>query len=512
MAKKLLITALFLIICLFASSPVLAYQQENYANPIRVEIQKGSTITLNLNGVYKLTSSSTNEQFYLSSTAPVQFSIGGAGVQISHAGNTITSSTGFNINAVRGTEDFVVFKTAVDGRKGATSNYEVKKSYKALQGAQFVTQFTNASGELWYSILDEAGVASWVPASATIKDKFTNLPLGTTSKGKYRGSFDVLVSGTSVQLVNRLDIEDYLKGVVPSEMPASWHAEALKAQAITARSYAIRSRGILSSSTSSQVYKGYSGEVNSTNKAINDTRGKVIYYNGRVVQTYFYSTSGGRTANVGDVWNSNQADFPYLISVDDSVEVSPYSQWTDTIPASNILTAFGFNPSTDLLIDLKIIKTGANGEVGAVTVTTTAGEKTIKGNELVIRGLFKNSSNQLLKSNWFDVKLTNSSGVNDLYIQYISSQQKAVSLLGMQVQTTSGIQTISDNNVMVQTKEGIVSTSAASGISSITVNGKGYGHRIGMSQYGAKARAEDGANAEAILKHYYPGTTIGVIN
>ncbi|MBN2404038.1 MAG: cell wall-binding repeat-containing protein [Coriobacteriia bacterium] len=167
------------------------------------------------------------------------------------------------------------------------------------------------------------------------------------ANGKYRGKLVLRASSSKIQLLNELDIEDYLKGVVPREMPSSWKAEALKAQSIVARSYAyVDTDATLYCTTSSQAYQGYGaynsngvwvGEATTTNNAVAATQGMVVKYDSKVVQTFFFSTSGGHTANVEDVWVPSDGDFaakaalyPYLRGVSDSYEylASPgYAPW-----------------------------------------------------------------------------------------------------------------------------------------------------------------------------------------
>ncbi|TYS63771.1 SpoIID/LytB domain-containing protein [Bacillus infantis] len=333
--------------------------------------------------------------------------------------------------------------------------------------------------------------------------------VGKLSNGiSYRGSFSLAPNGSSIQIVNYLDMEDYLKGVVPNEMPASWHKEALKAQAIAARSYAANMM-MLTTTATSQVYRGYSGEDGRSNIAIQETDGLLVKYNGKPIQTFFFSTSGGKTANVGDVWNSDQKNFPYLVSVDDPYETSVYKSWSETFTPSQILASFGFTGSSVVLYDIQLTKTGANGEVSAVTVKTSAGDKTVKGNESVIRKLFPLSNSSvynMLYSNWFDIQL--SGGQQALSVQTSTGTETVTDLKGQSVQTASGQIALDGSPVSIQTSGGIVSNEGSSGVTSITVTGKGWGHRIGMSQYGAKGYAERGWTAEQILTHYFKGTTI----
>ncbi|MBS4190239.1 SpoIID/LytB domain-containing protein [Bacillus sp. FJAT-49705] len=325
----------------------------------------------------------------------------------------------------------------------------------------------------------------------------------------YRGSFFLKPNGSKIEIINILDMEDYLKGVVPSEMPASFPKEALKAQAIAARSYAANTL-MLTSTASSQVYRGYTGEDARTNTAIKETEGLLVKYNGKPIQAFFFSTSGGRTANVGDVWNSKQEHFPYLVSVDDPYESSPFSNWSETFTPETLLKSFGFKDLSAQIYDITLSKTGANGEVSGVTLKTSAGDKTVTGNESVIRSYFPINNPQLynkLQSNWFDVQ-TNGSAAQNLSVQTSSGTSDLGDIKGQKVQTANGEVTLTDSKVSIQTANGVITNEGTGNITSITLNGKGWGHRIGMSQYGAKGFAEKGWTAEQILTHYYQGTTV----
>ncbi|MBY0123488.1 SpoIID/LytB domain-containing protein [Bacillus sp. S/N-304-OC-R1] len=325
----------------------------------------------------------------------------------------------------------------------------------------------------------------------------------------YRGSFFLKPNGSKIEIINFLDMEDYLKGVVPSEMPASFHKEALKAQAISARSYAANTM-MLTSTAASQVYRGYTGEDPRTNAAIKETEGLLVKYNGKPIQTFFFSTSGGRTANVGDVWNSKQENFPYLVSVEDPYESSPYSNWTETFSAETLLKSFGFTDLSAQIYDVILNKSGANGEVKGVTLKTSAGDKTVTGNESVIRDLFPINNPLLynkLQSNWFDIQL-NGSVSQELSVQTDSGTSTIGDMKGQKVLTASGEVTLTDSNVSIQTANGVITNEGTGNITSVTLNGKGWGHRIGMSQYGAKGLAERGWTAEQIITHYFQGTTV----
>src|SRR5213078_2169876 len=148
-------------------------------------------------------------------------------------------------------------------------------------------------------------------------------------KHLYRGSVQIDVVNGKLRAINFVGLEQYLYGVVPSEMPYTWAPEALKAQSVVARSYALATKRAgafdLYPDTRSQVYLGFDHEKPASNAAVDATAGKVLLYNGQVAKTYFFSTSGGRTASAQDVWGTA---IPYLVSVPDPYDsISPYHTW-----------------------------------------------------------------------------------------------------------------------------------------------------------------------------------------
>jgi SpoIID/LytB domain protein len=148
-------------------------------------------------------------------------------------------------------------------------------------------------------------------------------------KHLYRGSVQFDVVSGKLRAINFVGLEQYLYGVVPSEMPFTWAPEALKAQAVVARSYALATRRTgafdLYPDTRSQVYLGIEHEKPSTTAAVDATAGQVVLYQGEVAKTFFFSTSGGRTASAEDVWGEA---VPYLVSVPDPYDsISPHHTW-----------------------------------------------------------------------------------------------------------------------------------------------------------------------------------------
>jgi stage II sporulation protein D len=158
----------------------------------------------------------------------------------------------------------------------------------------------------------------------------------------YRGSIRVDLQSGRLRAINVVGLEPYLYGVVPAEVPDDWPAEVLKAQAVAARTYALATRKSegafdLYADVRSQVYRGIDEEEDSTNQAVDETAGEVLLYNGRIVTTYFHSTSGGRTASIADVWPGSNP-VPYLVSVDDPYDsLSPHHMWGPVVVSAERL-------------------------------------------------------------------------------------------------------------------------------------------------------------------------------
>ncbi len=228
-----------------------------------------------------------------------------------------------------------VIKLRVDGAVAQLQNGT--HTYDFVQNDSIELRVDGAGMDLYRrrgstrtKLADNLTDISTINNSATIATLFTG-ENGATGN-HYRGALRVHRVGTTLSVVNRLNIELYLRGVVPSEVPGSWHPEALKAQAIAARSYAVATRsasGIydVHSDTRSQMYLGIEHEEASTTAAVVATAGKAARYNGSVITAFFSSTSGGRTAAIEDVWGSPAR--PYLKSVPDPYESSPYSRWPE---------------------------------------------------------------------------------------------------------------------------------------------------------------------------------------
>jgi stage II sporulation protein D len=193
----------------------------------------------------------------------------------------------------------------------------------------------------------------------------------------YRGKFEIVPQGEFLRIVNVVALEAYLQGVVPGEVPSGWPVESLKAQAVAARSYALANlvKGKpfdLYADVRSQVYLGVVGERPSTSNAIAATAGEVVLYGGKVATTYYFSTSGGKTASAVDVFGTS---VPYLVSRPDPWDkASPYHRWGPVLLGARTVQA-------KLGIDARVVDaTGAatpSGRLRSLVVQTTAGSETV---------------------------------------------------------------------------------------------------------------------------------------
>jgi stage II sporulation protein D len=233
-----------------------------------------------------------------------------------------------------------------------------------------------------------------VPGAVTFLPGNSPLRLGGRP---YRGNFQVSIAGGALRAVNNVALEAYLYGVVPSEVPKDWLPEVLKAQAVAARSYAlaVRKTGTwfdLYPDTRSQVYLGIAHEAPSTTAAVQATAGEVVLYEGRLATTYFFSSSGGRTASAPEVWPSSQPT-PYLVSVSDPYDtISPHHRWGPFVVTASRLRRV--MRTRGKLADLRM-DTGPSGRVESVTAVDEQGESTVTGSDL--RRALK------LRSTWFRI-------------------------------------------------------------------------------------------------------------
>ena len=216
----------------------------------------------------------------------------------------------------------------------------------------------------------------------------------------YRGTLLVHRRGSTLTVVNRLPLDRYLRGVVPWEMPEDWHPQALRAQAVVARSYALATLKPgtlfdLYADTRSQVYGGIRAEEPTTNRAIGATAGRVLHWNGSVATTFYHSTSGGRTVSVAEAW-PRASPVPYLVSVADPHDtLSKHHRWGPLLltPAQ-----VGKMIGVPGLRDLAVVR-GRSGRVTSVRLKAVRAVRTMPAQE------FRRALD--LRSTWFAVRVLN---------------------------------------------------------------------------------------------------------
>ena len=267
-----------------------------------------------------------------------------------------------------------------------------------------------------------------------------------------RGQIAVMAEEGRIQVLNRIGLEDYVASTVGGEMSSSWPSEALRAQAVAARTYVLHEAGRRRSAAwdvrateMSQVYRGVDAETKETRSATRATAGQVLTFEGTPILAVFHSTAGGRTATAGEVWGE---DLPYLrvVEVEDEDD-APHTYWRtafDRKAMRGILDSAGV--SVGQLEKISIEGRTASGRVERLIVRGSSGKAEIKGRQL--KALL---SAMGLRSTLFEIR-----------------------------ESPTGFAFV----------------------------GSGHGHGVGMSQWGARAMARHGASYKRILKRFYPGARL----
>jgi len=293
---------------------------------------------------------------------------------------------------------------------------------------------------------------------------------------RYRGSVVFHATDAGILVVNHLPLEDYLAGVVPLEIGrerATNELAAVEAQAVAARSYTLTrlsrtGRYDLRATTADQVYGGVAAETPVAIRAVLNTRGLVLQHGGRTVNAPYHSTCGGTTAEAQEVWRTRGE--PYLKRVDDRIPgsdrdycaISPRYTWKKTIDAATLDAAVARHlgeyqraPAGGFgrVRDVRVQGTTASGRAAEVTIATGRGSYTLRGNDA--RYVLRRPGGEILNSSYFSVR------------------------------------------------------GQAGDDGGVVLEGRGYGHGVGMCQWGAIGRARAGQDFRTILRTYFPGTTIG---
>ena len=275
---------------------------------------------------------------------------------------------------------------------------------------------------------------------------------------RYRGRLQLRLEQGRLQAINRLGLESYLPSVVGAEMPAQWPLEALRVQSVAARTYALRQLKPsapydLRATVSSQVYRGLESETDSTRQAVQSTRSLVLTYANKLIDAVFFSSSGGFTENSGEIW---PRQMPYLKSVPDFDQASPVFRWTKPLDAPTLLSSFREIGGAN---SIEPLETTSTGRLKRVLVRGPSGELRLDAGELRQR-----------------------LGLRSTFVQFEPPAPPT--------------------NPLEQVGEWL-------GLNApLVAVGRGYGHGVGMSQWGAFGLAQQGESFSAILRHYYLGAKL----
>ena len=334
------------------------------------------------------------------------------------------------------------------------------------------------------------------------------------NKRRYWGKITLRISTrqSGVTVINTIDIEQYLYGIVAREISPDWPLEAIKAQAVAARSYALhnlkkhRDDGYdVCATTDCQVYSGIDKEAARSTQAVNETRGLVLRFDGQIIPAFFHSSSGGFTENSENVWGTA---LPYIRGVIDYDQQSPHFRWSKEITPQELdtlLAKAGYSIGNLQAVTVSDLgkppisssDRGISGRVKSIGFTGAKGSVLLTGNRL--RSLLG------LNSTLFDVKIiTPAPAAIDVPITdaFGDKGKKKIEINVKPMEQTGYLMDQSRiHRITGRNQEKIV------------FSGYGWGHGLGLSQWGAKAMADkapagDTTYFRQILKHYYQGVDI----
>lgn len=356
-----------------------------------------------------------------------------------------------------------------------------------------------------------------------LSSRFSEKEIISIGKYGYRGFIKFITFKNKPVVINRIRMEEYLRGVVPSEMSPAFPKEALKAQAICARSFALANINKMSAkgynlddTTVCQAYFGTLKEDPRTDAAVLETTGQVAIYDNKVANTIFFSESAGYTENSSDVWGGYQ---PYLTAVEDPYSGTHENEWNYEISAES-LTQLLYKNGYDVgkLYQMKLYPTPMTGSISTLDLIGSKGQTTVRATDF--RNILGNTK---LKSTHFrfsenDLQTTHQSSFQGA-IYVINSSEKSI-LSGTEVYVLDG-----KGNVRLKKYGDIRGDLSPSSVnrpsfgggadpktytlnSNIVFYGRGYGHGVGMPQASAKKMAEAGKLAEDIISFYFRGVTV----
>jgi len=350
------------------------------------------------------------------------------------------------------------------------------------------------------------------------KDKFIVRTSDTrgiwVGQKRYAGKLNIFIGDKNISVVNTIGVENYLSSVVGSEMPTKWPMEALKAQAIASRTYALKQKGNslfdIDSTSKNQVYNGLESRTLKTKKAVRATRSLVLVYKNKLINALFHSSSAGMTENSQDVWKN---EFPYLSSVKDFDKNNPKLKWQKRFSNEELQKLF---PRIGSIKQIEILSITNTGRVKNVKIQGDYGSDQISGidirkkmnlkSTLVRFKLIKENDNPkktttLLKDKPITYLVKAGDNLSDIAYRYKVSLNELVTFNSIKDPTLINI-----NQILLIPRNQVKNFSSTD--KTLVVSGYGSGHGVGMSQWGAKYMASKGAKAEEILKHFYKGVQI----
>jgi stage II sporulation protein D len=346
----------------------------------------------------------------------------------------------------------------------------------------------------------------------------------------------ILPSDAGLRVINHLPLEQYLASVVGSEMPASWPQAALRAQAVAARTYVLRQRKPralfdVTATTASQVYRGLEAETASTREAVAATRGQVLLFDGGLLDAVFHSSSGGAsTENSGEIWNQQ---LPYLVSVPDLDDLSPVQNWQQTLAPELLRKAFG---EIGGALRIEVLTTSTSGRIRQARVIGPSGTLLLSGTQLRSRLGLRST---LVRFESLPLDPATNRPLDPAAQPTWTTLPSSLKLAPNNM--TSGSK-MPGNAIPGNTALGYAELGNAISGNMITGNnnsaslasllppppllpaiepdplqlraptllaiGRGFGHGVGMSQWGAYGLARRGEDYQRILLHYYRGSEL----
>ena len=355
-----------------------------------------------------------------------------------------------------------------------------------------------------------------------------DMPLTWFKGYKYHGGFQYIRDDGNITVVNFVPMQEYVKGVVPYEMSAKWPLEALKAQALCAKTYALYNYGKhgknfdVCGSTDCQVYSGAGSATENSDRAVDETYGMYLLYDGKPINAVFHSSDGGATENSENVWS---ATLPYLRGVYDNnedLDTCINGRWSYEYSSDEltyILNAKGYPCSK--IVNMFVKEYTDMGNVKTLTLVDSNGKEFNFSKEKSRTILYSSTYKKYTHSQRYTVRRKGESDSSGATI-YVNDASNQIDLKYDYVYAVGkeGKNQILKNNIYIITSTGKeqksseekkpASTSSEENI--FVVSGTGWGHNVGMSQNGAKAMALAGKTAEEIIHFYYTDVVIETVN